>query len=489
MCYARQPNINRQDSKLNCPFGETLFLPNISPAEIMGLKKNQQIFTWLFASLAPLLTYIIYTKSLQPNIPPQVFWISLFHSCFLLNPFRSSDLNRILAQMFGPDEFYHLLPFIKTKAIAALMTRKSKYISWRNLTLFGIFSFLWLSVVVQLLMALFNNSPISWDQVLEKNYLFKNISFAQISIILGSITCYICIEVLNFLSQNIFGLFNFNLPKKNKTLSQNTILPNQISVVEKLEQIPFFSNFPTDQLKVLVEDSRIQAFEKGHFAIIEGEPGNEMFVIISGSFRLTKQLDTGVLITLTHISENAIFGEVAVLEQVTRTADAEALETSIVLNISRTVFHKLLNIESIDPKLRKSIRDRITLFRAMTQSRFFEDLPHELIKLFFEKSHLINPKVGGLVIKKGELGQEFYIVAQGSVGIVLPNGNINLSMGEFFGEVSLLDNSRRGTDVIANEGCVLMVIQAPDFFELIAKNRGLGINIAVVADLRKKGRR
>lgn len=465
-----------------------LFFPDVNHSEIKGLKKNQQILVWLLAGLSPLVMYLFCSFKLQPKIIPVVFWICVFHTCFLLNPFRSSDFNRVLIQIVGPDEFYHLLPFLKTKAVLSIIRKKSKYISRIKLFLYGIFGFIWLTIVMQLVLMLFGKIPTPSYLLNAGGTIAQKLEVIQITILLFGLTSYFCFELITLLFTNLSGLLKFSIFKKNKSILPNAVLPTKISVVDKLKSIPFFVGFNEQQLQHLVDESQLQAYEKGHFAIVEGEPGNEMFVVLSGSFRLTKQLDTGVIITLTQLSENAIFGEIAVLEEVTRTADAEAQEDAVVLNIPRTAFHQLLDVESISSSMKKTIRERITLSRAMTQSRFFEDLPHELTELFFENSQIIYPKKDGHIIKKGELGQEFYIVTQGSVEILTAKNKITLKMGEFFGEISLLDNSRRSADVTANEGCVLMVIQAPDFFELIAKNWGLGINIEIVADLRKEGR-
>ena len=52
-----------------------------------------------------------------------------------------------------------------------------------------------------------------------------------------------------------------------------------------------------------------------------------------------------------------------------------------------------------------------------------------------------------------------------------------LGAGECFGEMSLIDGSPRSADVIADEGCELLVIAKKDFTKALAENVDLCLNI------------
>ncbi|MDH3754327.1 MAG: cyclic nucleotide-binding domain-containing protein [Acidimicrobiia bacterium] len=75
---------------------------------------------------------------------------------------------------------------------------------------------------------------------------------------------------------------------------------------------------------------------------------------------------------------------------------------------------------------------------------------------------------GAVIIEQGESGDEFFIVAEGSVD-VRKNGRkvAALAPGEWFGEMSLLDGGPRSATVTTAEDCVLVVLHRDDFERLL----------------------
>lgn len=69
-----------------------------------------------------------------------------------------------------------------------------------------------------------------------------------------------------------------------------------------------------------------------------------------------------------------------------------------------------------------------------------------------------------VIFKEGDEGHDAYIVLSGSVDIVTKNNDgkytklRELGEGELFGEMSLLNNSKRSAHALTKEGCELLVI-------------------------------
>src|SRR5207244_4618922 len=57
---------------------------------------------------------------------------------------------------------------------------------------------------------------------------------------------------------------------------------------DTLRRIPLFEHLDYKELLELVELSRTRRFEKGETIVREGEPGEEMFTIVSGRVQVTK---------------------------------------------------------------------------------------------------------------------------------------------------------------------------------------------------------
>lgn len=68
-------------------------------------------------------------------------------------------------------------------------------------------------------------------------------------------------------------------------------------------------------------------FKKGDIIIKEGDPGREMYIVKSGSLDVVKS-DGDREIILATLSRGDFFGEMAILENIYRTATVKAIETS-----------------------------------------------------------------------------------------------------------------------------------------------------------------
>src|SRR5262245_31948450 len=94
--------------------------------------------------------------------------------------------------------------------------------------------------------------------------------------------------------------------------------------------------------------------KKGETIYVDGDLGSEMYVIQSGAVRIFRTI-AGVKQELAIMEKGDFFGEIAVLEGLPRTASAEALDDSELIEISGTTFDTMIrsNIEIAVRMLRK----------------------------------------------------------------------------------------------------------------------------------------
>jgi CRP/FNR family transcriptional regulator, cyclic AMP receptor protein len=86
------------------------------------------------------------------------------------------------------------------------------------------------------------------------------------------------------------------------------------------------------------------------------------------------------------------------------------------------------------------------------------------------------------IIRQGEPGLGMYIIQSGTAVVVAEPGNIQLSElgdGDFFGEVSLLDETPRSATVVAKSHCTIFGFFQSDLFSLIERDPRFGVKIVV----------
>jgi CRP-like cAMP-binding protein len=274
---------------------------------------------------------------------------------------------------------------------------------------------------------------------------------------------------------------------RKKTLHKKELpKPTESAILAQLQEISLFESFPKQHLAQLISQSEWLAIEAGQLLVAQGDLGNDMFVLLEGELRVSRQLSSGLVETLTHLHRQAIFGGVADTQEVFLGVDVEAVKNSVVLRIGKSVINVALQALSGDHESKKVMDQRRTLAQAIAQSAFFKDLPKELTNLFFSStSEFLQPVLGSKIITEGQESDDFYVVIEGSVTVSKSGQTMaTISAGQFFGEMALLHSRKRTADVIANEACMLLKIPAAVFYDMLAMNWGLALNIDLMATKR-----
>lgn len=100
------------------------------------------------------------------------------------------------------------------------------------------------------------------------------------------------------------------------------------------------------------------------------------------------------------------------------------------------------------------------------------------------RARVVQP--GTRIMRRGEAADAMYFIASGEVEITIDGARepVNLSDGDFFGEIALLRHSQRSANARALTRCRLLVLEVDDFNELIAADADLRAAISAVAERR-----
>lgn len=109
-----------------------------------------------------------------------------------------------------------------------------------------------------------------------------------------------------------------------------------------LRNIPIFSDIEDKELVTIARVGVRKKYKKGSIILLEEEAGAAMFVIISGKVKIARTDDDGREVILSILGENDFFGEMAILDGLTRSASAIATTKTELFMIHRRDFLKLL---------------------------------------------------------------------------------------------------------------------------------------------------
>lgn len=109
-----------------------------------------------------------------------------------------------------------------------------------------------------------------------------------------------------------------------------------------LKQVPLFSGLTTSQLKKVAAIAQERAFTSGQSIFKEDEPGSAMYVIAQGKVRISKIVPGVGEEALAILQTGAYFGEMALIEEGPRSADAIAHPSCVLYAIEREPLDQLM---------------------------------------------------------------------------------------------------------------------------------------------------
>ncbi len=109
-----------------------------------------------------------------------------------------------------------------------------------------------------------------------------------------------------------------------------------------LRNVSFFRNLHLDQLRALARGCEEVTAEEGQYLIRQGEVGDGLYIIVEGEVRIERQTPSGHTVTLGHMRQSEVFGEISLLDGDVRTADVIADQSVLLLAIHRNALYAAL---------------------------------------------------------------------------------------------------------------------------------------------------
>lgn len=118
-------------------------------------------------------------------------------------------------------------------------------------------------------------------------------------------------------------------------------------------------------------------------------------------------------------------------------------------------------------------RDFVVTWSMVARVPLFEDLKATEIAEVSKLLQAQSVSRGALIAEKGDVADKMYFISEGEVEIKLPHDTVYLGEGNFFGELALINQTRRTANVSANSDCQLLVLEADALQQLMARDAAL----------------
>ena len=110
-----------------------------------------------------------------------------------------------------------------------------------------------------------------------------------------------------------------------------------------LRNVPIFNELSDQELDKIASLGVRKKYKKGSIILLEEETGAALFVIVTGKVKIVRMDDDGREVILSILGESDFFGEMAILDGLTRSASVVATSKSELFMIHRRDFLKLMN--------------------------------------------------------------------------------------------------------------------------------------------------
>jgi len=174
------------------------------------------------------------------------------------------------------------------------------------------------------------------------------------------------------------------------------------AISELLAKVELFSELDDHELERVAEVTQIRELEKDEAVFHAGDPAEAVFVVSEGKVKVVVTSTDGKDFILTVLGAGQVFGEMALLESMPRSATVITASSVELLVLHRDDFHRLLNsTPSISRKLMAILSRRLRRANSKMESLAYMDVAGRLARYLLDLAKDHGQKLGnGWVVVK-----------------------------------------------------------------------------------------
>ena len=234
---------------------------------------------------------------------------------------------------------------------------------------------------------------------------------------------------------------------------------------ERLSKSFMFSHLQGSEKLIVIQSMEEKRVHHGETVIREGDDGNELYIVESGSLKCFKMIE-GAERHIKDYHTSEAFGELALLYNAPRAATIVAEGDCVLWSLDRECFNHI--VKDAATKRREMYVDFLSRVDLLGKMDPYErsQLADVLKSESFES--------GQFVIRQGEEGNVFYIIEEGQAVATKvlhpgqePEEVMRYEPGQYFGELALIKNEPRAANVKAASNLKCLTLDRHSFKRLL----------------------
>lgn len=244
------------------------------------------------------------------------------------------------------------------------------------------------------------------------------------------------------------------------------------AIQELLDELPLLALLPPDTQELVRNAFTSVTVPFGAEIVREGEPGAAYFVIVSGRARVVKRGQDGQEISLNVLRRGDGFGEMGLLDAVTRAVTVRASSEVELLRLDKAIFDAIVRVRpELRAYLERQMQHRQT-HAFLREFTAFAQLSGDALHALMSALDTRATAAGDSVYREGDAPGALYIVEDGRLRIFTTSSGRDRNVeyvrrGDFFGEVSVFGDVPRAESVEAMSAARLLVLPADAYRRLL----------------------
>jgi len=412
---------------------------------------------------------------------PGILFPVLLGLVFQLAPFRQTPLMALLRALYRdpPLDTARNFAFAQSQSLLVLLLARLKFPDKRFLLTCAGYTVVWLFLLFLSGCALLHAN--AWELVA---HFHESKGFEITAIVLLSVMGAMVVGAMGLGAWiGIQPVLEWRRARRELQTSRNVDIPPLApeNIRQLLSTHLLFRDLPPAQLEALIPRLHPESHQAGSIVVRQGEAGDKLYLIYGGSVEVLREPAVGQPERVAELGRGEVFGEIALLRGVVRTRTVRCTVPSVMLSLSKRDFDGLVpprfSREAVETAIQKvAFLKRIPLSRQWSPAA---------IAAFAGRATFRDFQAGEKLVIYGDTNQFFHVVYEGELGVEKQGREVaRLKVGDFFGEISLLQSSSATAAVIGRTPGRCLLLVKRDFLEFVSRDFLIGLQFEKISSNR-----